>query len=123
VRVLVFGSRDWTDETAIHLVLDGYRAQHPDEELTVLHGGAPGADRIAGRWAMHRRITGATYPADWDQHGKGAGPIRNQRMLDEGLPDTAWGFVNKPLEESRGSADMARRARKAGIPTYVVNAT
>jgi hypothetical protein len=40
-------------------------------------------------------------------------------MLDEGKPDVVWAFVDKPLAESRGTADMVRRAKKAGVPVFV----
>src|SRR6266536_1924225 len=63
------------------------------------------------------------YPAQWDQHGKAAGPRRNQLMLEGGKPDVVWCFISRPLDESRGTADMVRRARAAGVPTYVVSAT
>lgn len=119
-RILIFGSRDWTDEEAISVVLNGYLSDVTP--LEVLNGGAGGADRIAQAWADTNVVVCWTLEADWAKHGKGAGPIRNQAMLDEGKPDVAWGFVTKPLEESRGSADMARRARAVGVPTYVVSA-
>jgi hypothetical protein len=125
-RVLVCGSRDWTDDNAIWCVLNGYL--HDDMPMTVIEGGARGADRIARVWTRHnkylpsllQRVEHLPFPADWAQHGKAAGPIRNQQMLDEGRPDVVWAFVTKPLEQSRGTADMVRRARTAGIPTYVV---
>jgi hypothetical protein len=130
VRVLICGSRDWKRQEPIYCVLNGYAAD--DMPVVVLHGGAPGADSIASVWAHlnRERVTGSTpaeplvleqvWPADWEQHGKAAGPIRNQRMIDEGNPTTVWAFTAKPLAESRGTADMVTRARKAGIPVYVV---
>jgi hypothetical protein len=41
-------------------------------------------------------------------------------MLDKGKPDVVWAFVSKPLEESRGTHDMVKRAKAADIPVYVV---
>jgi hypothetical protein len=40
-------------------------------------------------------------------------------MLTEGQPEVAFAFVNKPLPESRGTADMVKRLHDAGIPIYV----
>lgn len=59
------------------------------------------------------------YPADWEKYGKVAGPIRNQQMLDEGKPDVVYAFTDD-LSNSRGTADMCRRANKAGVPVYVI---
>lgn len=115
--MLVCGSRDWTDEYAISCVLNGYRSD--EIGITVINGGARGADRIAKWWADVNQEPCETYPADWKRHGKAAGPIRNQQML-EAKPDVVWAFVSKPLESSRGTHDMVKRAKAAGIPVYVV---
>ena len=118
MRVLVCGSRTFLDAQIIYDVLGGHRqAWSP---IVIMHGGARGADEIAARWADANHVVAEAFPADWANHGKGAGPIRNQKMLDQGKPDRVLAFIDKPLEDSRGSADMARRARAAGIPTYVV---
>lgn len=117
-RVLIFGSRDWTDEFPIWCVLNGYQSDQVG--IIVIQGGAPGADTLAKRWANLNREPCETLDADWTRHGKAAGPIRNQRQVEEGKPEVAWGFVTKPLPQSRGSADMARRLRDAGIPCYIV---
>lgn len=58
------------------------------------------------------------HPADWNKHGRSAGPIRNQEMLDSGL-NFCFAFVDKPLAESKGTADMVRRCRAAGVQTIV----
>lgn len=50
------------------------------------------------------------FKADWDKHGKAAGPIRNQQMLDEGKPDLVLAFAG-----GKGTDDMCRRARAAGV--------
>jgi hypothetical protein len=50
------------------------------------------------------------YKAEWDKHGRAAGPIRNQQMLDDGKPDLVLAFAG-----GRGTDDMCRRAREAGI--------
>jgi hypothetical protein len=46
---------------------------------------------------------------DWKRHGPAAGPMRNQRMLDWG-PDLVVAFAG-----GKGTADMVRRARAAGV--------
>jgi hypothetical protein len=119
-RVLVCGSRDWDAGSPIACILNGYLLTGP---LTVIEGGATGADTLAGRWAQDFARFGVTHeshPAPWSEHGRAAGPIRNQMMLDQRRPDVVWAFITKDLERSRGTADMVRRARQAGVPTYVV---
>jgi len=48
--------------------------------------------------------------AKWSKHGRAAGPIRNQEMIDECKPDLVVAFPG-----GRGTADMVRRAKAAGI--------
>lgn len=76
----------------------------------VVHGGARGADTLAGKWAEGRGIPVRVYPADWNRYGKGAGPKRNQQMLDEADPDVVIAFFDLPFAVSKGTADMVTRA-------------
>jgi hypothetical protein len=76
----------------------------------IIHGAASGADSFAQCWADSRKIVALPFKAEWETKGKAAGPLRNQRMLDEGKPDLVVAFPG-----GRGTADMVRRARAAGI--------
>lgn len=73
-------------------------------------GGATGADAVARVWAHKNRVPVRTYEADWQAHDKAAGPMRNQRMLDEFKPDAVIAFPG-----GKGTADMVRRAKAAGV--------
>lgn len=89
---------------------------HMARRISVLiHGGAPGADRHAKRWAVMNDIQTMGFPADWSL-GPRAGPLRNQRMIDEGEPDLVVAFPG-----GRGTADMVRRAKAAGIEVLAVS--
>lgn len=121
MRVLVCGSRDWTDPTPIHAILAGY-ATRP-EPTVVIDGHAGGADAIAYAAAVDLGLGTERYPADWAAHGRAAGPTRNTRMLVEGLPDVVWAFkdgFDHSLARG-GTEDMVKQAKKAGLPTYVVS--
>ena len=109
MRVLICGDRNWSDLEAIQ----DYVYSLPDDAV-VIHGGAHGADEIAGNWAAMRGLDVRKFPALWSQYGRAAGPIRNQQMLDEGKPDLVV-YFHQELDESRGTKDMVRRARKAKI--------
>jgi len=77
---------------------------------SIIAGGARGADTMAKHLAHAWNVPFRMFKADWNKHGKAAGPLRNQRMLDEGKPDLVVAFPG-----GRGTADMVRRARAAGI--------
>jgi len=113
-RVLVCGGRDFgigkPDEWL--LMFRTLAAAHDRYGFTsLIEGGAPGADAGARTFAERSAIPVVTYYADWEKHGRAAGPLRNQRMIHEGKPDLVIAFPGGP-----GTADMVWRARKAGIP-------
>jgi YspA, cpYpsA-related SLOG family len=116
VRILISGSRYWQDAQVISDALVAAIAD-VDGPVTIVHGGARGADQLAAALAttFGPNVTTEKWPADWDRHGKKAGVIRNQEMVDAGA-DWCLAF---PLGESRGTRDCIRRAEKAGIPTIV----
>jgi len=111
--VLVCGGRDFSDQQYMWALLEREHAKH--KFARVIHGAARGADRMSGEWACQSGIPVTTFPADWAKHGKRAGPIRNQQMLDEGKPDLVIAFPG-----GAGTADMVRRAKAAAVPTVVV---
>jgi SLOG family YspA-like protein len=112
--VLACGGRDFDDAVTVGAWLSGL---HKQRGITlIVEGGADGADKLARRFAEFAGIPCRTYRADWQKHGRAAGPIRNQEMLDKEKPDAVVSFPG-----GRGTADMVRRARDAGIE--VIEAT
>ncbi len=83
-------------------------------EIGESYHGLRGVDDIALCWANRTRIKSENFPADWNGQGKAAGPIRNQRMLDEGQPDIVFAFPG-----GKGTTDMCLKASRAGVPVYV----
>lgn len=112
-RVLVCGDRNWNDPAAIRRELERLDPAH----TTIVHGAARGADSIAGRIARELGFEVEAHPAEWQTYGKGAGPIRNRKMLSTGI-DRAFAF-HPDLEQSKGTADMVGLLRSAGIPVTV----
>ncbi len=113
MRVLVCGGRDYDDEARVFAVLDEIKPTF------IIEGGARGADSLARRWSL-RNLSANNHlaiKAQWDVNGKAAGPIRNQKMLDKGKPDLVVAFPG-----GNGTADMVRRARRAGIEVWEISA-
>jgi predicted Rossmann-fold nucleotide-binding protein len=103
MRVIVCGGRNYTDARAIYAALDLLRPE------VVISGCQTGADTIALNWASERGVETAKYPYLVD-FGHSGGSKRNQQMLEEGKPDLVLAFPG-----GRGTADMVRRAKEAGI--------
>lgn len=129
-RILVTGSRDWDDEVSLALAL-GFAVGEglsidPNSAVVIVHGDCPtGADAIAARLATDHGVPVEAYPADWNEHGRAAGPIRNEQMVALGA-DVCLAFIGPctsprcgrthrhPSHGASGCADLAERA---GIPT------
>jgi YspA, cpYpsA-related SLOG family len=109
LRVLVCGGRDWRNAETIESALNSLHAgRGPFARL--MHGGARGVDRIAGRWARKNGILEWDFLPEWHRAGTPDGPARNQRMIAEGAPDLVVAFPG-----GLGTADMVDRAKAAGI--------
>lgn len=119
VRILIYGGRDFNDHEGGLLFLDKLCLEWPrleaDEygnwlpDVTIISGGARGADALGEDWAIVNWTGLEIFKADWDTHGKKAGILRNQDMLDSGI-DLAVQFPG-----GRGTQDMRRRLDKAGV--------
>lgn len=116
MRVLVYGGRDWNDSEATFSFLNEIANLYNFDHATIIVSGmAKGADILAVEWAVNNDLPIDRYPADWKMHGKSAGPVRNQQMLDSGI-DLAVQFPG-----GTGTADMRRRLDKAGIKVMEKN--
>lgn len=116
IRVVACGGRAFSNRMLLDLQLDSI---HAERGIAVLiDGGASGADQMAREWAQRTPgVETMTFRARWREHGRAAGPIRNQRMLDCVRPDLVVAFPG-----GRGTADMVRRATAAGVEVIRVRA-
>ena len=109
MRLIIAGSRTIAGAEALaaidHLA--------PPAVAAVLCGGAAGVDAAGRAWAEARGIPVLDFPADWARYGRGAGPIRNAAMVA-----AADALLLVWDGQSRGSADVRRRAVAAGLPLF-----
>lgn len=111
MRILITGSRDWTNWSLIWDILN----RQAKINCTLVHGACPkGADKMVDEWAgCQPDITVERYPAKWDEYGKRAGFVRNVQMVQLGA-DVCLAFIK---DSSKGAMMTARLAEQAGIPT------
>lgn len=141
MRVLVTGSRDWSDRRKVYEALDEvcrtnglnhepdqYGNTMPDPwKITVVEGGAQGADHWADQWCISNNFTSEKHPADWKQYGKRAGFVRNAEMVHSGI-DLCLAFINQCTKRehqdqephgSHGATMAVALCEKEGIPVIV----
>jgi len=110
--VLVCGGRDFQDKKALTRALTRI---HMKKKITmIIHGGARGADKMAGGIARASGIQEVICPANWDKHGKAAGHIRNSAMLKL-IPDLVVA-----CQGGRGTENMMDIASQAGYEVIFV---
>jgi YspA, cpYpsA-related SLOG family len=141
-RILVTGSRDWVDrltiarelvryisETSVLLTdSQGLPVDWDTQGWTIIHGDCPtGADAWADEFAIGNFIAVERHHADWREHGKRAGFLRNEEMVDAGA-DICLAFINPCTSEkcrhpkphgSHGTVDTIRKAHWAGIEVRI----
>lgn len=111
MRVIVCGGRDYADVECLFRHLDAF---HKAQGVScVISGAARGADTLGEAWANARGVAVARFPANWELHGKSAGPIRNAQMLAEGRADAVYAFPG-----GAGTANMVAQAKAAGVPVW-----
>lgn len=112
MRVLVCGGRDYAGREVLFATLDAIHAVTPIEVL--IEGGANGADALAASWARVREVSHWRVPANWRRDGRGAGAIRNQRMLTMCEPNLVVAFPG-----GNGTADMIDRSHGWGVKVHL----
>jgi hypothetical protein len=120
-RVLVTGSRDWSDEDTIRSALRAWWNENGRPRDAVLVHGAcrTGADAIADRIWSAQGLPIERHPAPWNaldgqsqRLGRRAGPIRNRRMVRIGAT-ICLAFIK---DNSPGASGCVQLAKAAGIP-------
>ena len=107
MKVGAFGSRNrplsLAEEGFLSMIL---RAVKPE---AFVHGACRGVDTSAAEVAERDGFELEPYPADWEKHGKKAGPIRNRRMAKRAELWIAFMDQCGP-----GTRDMVRAVQQRG---------
>lgn len=117
MRVLICGATYFLDYERMHDELMRIFAEKELNDVTIISGMAKGADTLAVKFAEQYNMPCLKFPADWARYGKGAGPVRNQQMLDEGKPNLIIAF---PMQSSRGTRDMINRGLMEDVEVITV---
>lgn len=107
MKLAVVGSRTFSDYAWLEQCLLG--SFRVDDIEAVISGGARGADALAARFASVHGIPLKVIRADWDTHGKKAGPIRNTEIVEKA--DAVAAFWDG---HSSGTRDTISKARASG---------
>ena len=110
--VAIAGGKEVRDANVVWTTLDRTRTKH--EDMVLLHGGGPGYEKIAARWAEARGVDQVVCRPDWNAHGKAAPFRRNDELLNL-LPVGVIAFPGSGI-----TGNLVDKARQLGIPVYSV---
>lgn len=113
MKVIIAGSRDNVVYRDVERACSKFREIHGDDSIEeVVSGCAAGADTFGEQWAELNGIPVKRFPANWEQYGKYAGPIRNGDMAKY-----ADALIAVWDGSSRGTANMISQAKAFGLET------
>lgn len=110
MKLIVAGSRSVQDREFVFQRIFIF-LMNKDVTEFVLGGCPTGPDEFALQYAKEYHHAVKLFPADWNKHGKSAGPIRNRQMAE---------YADHLLLiwdcQSKGSLNMKYEMRKLGKP-------
>lgn len=111
----IVGYRNFYDYEKFSEVVSGYiqmlRTQHGNIHISkIVSGGCRGTDEMAERYAREHNITLEVHHADWDKHGRAAGPIRNKKIVDNS--DIVIAFLHDESKGTKHTIEYARSKNK-----------
>ncbi len=112
--VAVAGGKEATDAGRIIGQLDKLKAKYAD--VVLVHGGGPGAEKVAAGWAERNGVHQIVCKPDWDAHGRAAPFRRNDELLSL-LPKGVIAFPGSGITDN-----LVDKARSLGIPVQRVAA-
>lgn len=115
-RVIVAGSRTMQDYNFLATILGVALKNIADDDIEIVSGGAKGADKLGEQYAKSRGLGIKVFPANWDTHGKAAGPIRNKQMAEYATHCiTFWDG------KSRGTKNMIDLANQHNLKLRIIS--
>ena len=112
--IAIAGGKDVADPAAVIARLDKAREKYAD--MVLVHGGGPGVEKIAARWAERNGVQQVVCKPDWDKHGRAAPFRRNDALLNL-LPKGVIAFPGSGITEN-----LVDKARQLGIPVQRIAA-
>ncbi len=116
MKLIIAGTRTFTDYELLKSKLDNLLRNIPDIDTEIVSGGCKGADLLGEQYAKEFGIKIKRFPADWDKHGKKAGPLRNKEMAEYSTHCVVfWDGLSK------GTASMIKLAQEKELNLRVIN--
>jgi len=115
MKIAIVGGRDFSDYNLLSKVLDEFKENQSNQITTMISGGAKGADTLGKQWAEENNIQTLIFKAEWQIYGRGAGPIRNKKIIENA--DFVLAFWDG---KSRGTANSINICRETNTKHKII---
>lgn len=116
MRVIIAGSRSFSDYDLLSDKCDNLLGRLNTNAIEIVSGGCQGPDSLGEAYAEEKGYKITRFPANWKEHGKSAGPIRNREMAE--YSDALIAFWDGV---SRGTKNMIKEAKKRNLSVRIIN--
>lgn len=119
--IIIAGSRDYNDYKQLQqissiLISSQVKSETENVDITIISGGARGADTLGERFALENNYKLVRKNADWNKWGKGAGYRRNCDMAIEARQYDKCLCLAFSINNSKGTNHMVNICEKYGVP-------
>lgn len=105
MKLAIVGCRHYQNYYSFEDIVNAYIARNGKPSL-IISGGASGVDTLAERYAAQHSIPIVIFEAQWNVHGKKAGPMRNRQIVD-----ACTHMLALPSQSSVGTYDSINKAK------------
>jgi len=111
MRIAIVGSRTFKNYNLLTDIMHRFTG----EISNIISGGAKGADSLGEEYANFWQIKFTVFRPNWTRHGKSAGFVRNQQIVNAcDMVIAFWDGISK------GTKDTIDKARVAKKPTFII---
>ncbi|GGK48250.1 MULTISPECIES: DUF2493 domain-containing protein [Flavobacteriaceae] len=115
MKIIIAGSRTFTDYKKLHEICDNILQDQTDVEI-VTGAYYKGADLLGEQYATEKGFRLTKFPADWKSFGRAAGPKRNEQMAN--YADALIAFWDG---KSKGTKHMIEVSKKENLIVKIIN--
>lgn len=133
IRIGIVGSRQYTNKERVSHIIDMAIKEFGHENLTIVSGGARGADTLGKNVALEKQLTYEEYNPAHENHNEysvlperffnkpyNPGNYFERNSLIAESVDYLIAFVPEGVK-SNGTMDTVRKVKKLGKPVRIIN--
>lgn len=114
MKIAIVGSRSFKDYELLKNEVEKFITENSLEEVTIVSGGAVGADTLAEQFAAEMGYKTVIFLPEYKKYGRGACHVRNTQIIENS--DIVFAFWDK---KSKGTLDSINKAKKLNKSVFI----